>query len=139
MNGDGKIMKKFLKEKIIAQYSEEWKYILYNYFYYNYLYVGHIVSVFLSLCFYSRKNIISIFALTWGALWQNSSSVRAASVAPSTLKLSNGTSGNCNCRLAHCTQAATSAALQRLGSTIKSQKSDIILRAIVVGKNVILR
>jgi len=70
-----------------------------------------------------------MFALTWGALWQNSSSVREASVAPSTLKLSIGTEGNCNCRLAHCTQAATSAALQRLGSAIEQRKSDIILRS----------
>jgi len=61
-----------------------------------------------------------IIMLTWGALWQNSSSVREASIAPSTLKLSSGTEGNCSCRLAHCTQAATSAALQRLGSAIKT-------------------
>lgn len=56
--------------------------------------------------------------LTWGARWQNSSSVREANVAPSTLKLSSGTEGNCSCLLAHWIQAATSAALQRRGSAI---------------------
>ena len=66
-----------------------------------------------SIMIYSWKK------LTWGALWQKSSSVRVARVAPSILKLSNGTDGNCSCLLAHCTQAATSAALQRRGSANK--------------------
>lgn len=73
----------------------------------------------------SRASIKNVIALTWGALWQNSSSVREASVAPSTLKLSSGTDGNCNCRLAHCTQAATSAALQRRGSAIKKRRINV--------------
>lgn len=48
--------------------------------------------------------------------------MREANVAPSTLKLSSGTDGNCSCLLAHWIQAATSAALQRRGSAIQSNR-----------------